>query len=190
MTADGRRLEDRVTARVLLIEPTGRVLLIEDSDPGAPGAPTFWMTPGGALDPGETPAEAALREVQEETGLVLPASALSPPLGERRIRHGYSDRVVEQREVFFAALVEPFEWSHDGLTEDERATVQGMRWWTAEELESTTAMVWPVGLAALVRRLASGDLSVWTEPLSSVEESTVAVATVVPQQRTGVGTPP
>ncbi len=40
-----------------------RLLLARHLDSG------FWATIGGAMDPGETPEEAALRELAEETGL-------------------------------------------------------------------------------------------------------------------------
>jgi 8-oxo-dGTP pyrophosphatase MutT (NUDIX family) len=36
----------------------------------------YWDLPKGVLDPGETPIEAALRELREEAGLVLPAEAV------------------------------------------------------------------------------------------------------------------
>jgi ADP-ribose pyrophosphatase YjhB (NUDIX family) len=44
----------------------GRVLLIERAKPPAKGLFTF---PGGRLEPGETMAEAVLRELAEETGI-------------------------------------------------------------------------------------------------------------------------
>jgi len=37
---------------------------------------THWDVPKGAADPGESPREAALRELVEETGIVLPAERL------------------------------------------------------------------------------------------------------------------
>jgi 8-oxo-dGTP pyrophosphatase MutT (NUDIX family) len=37
---------------------------------------THWDVPKGASDPGESPREAALRELVEETGIVLPAERL------------------------------------------------------------------------------------------------------------------
>ncbi|MEF8799524.1 MAG: NUDIX hydrolase [Halolamina sp.] len=47
----------------LAFDSEGRVLLIQQ--PWADG----WMIPGGALQPGETLAEAAVRELAEETGV-------------------------------------------------------------------------------------------------------------------------
>ena len=46
-----------------VIDDKGRILLIQREDNGK------WAMPGGALDVGETPAEGAVREVLEETGV-------------------------------------------------------------------------------------------------------------------------
>jgi predicted NUDIX family NTP pyrophosphohydrolase len=52
-------------AEVLLIKPGGPFW--RNKDAGA------WMIPKGLVEPGETPAEAALREFAEETGVSLTA---------------------------------------------------------------------------------------------------------------------
>src|SRR5699024_1233176 len=127
---DGRVIEERSTARVLLVNPEGRVLLLQDSDPGAAGTPRFWLTPGGALAPGETTAQAAVRGGAGATALRLPTGQLGRPPRLRHVRHGYSGRGVIQRDVFLASQVEHFEPDHTGFTADERATVQDARWWS------------------------------------------------------------
>lgn len=53
----------------------GRVLLLERA-PGLRGA-GFWAPPGGHLERGESPREAACRECAEELGLALPPEQLT-----------------------------------------------------------------------------------------------------------------
>lgn len=57
-----------VVAGVLLVGGEGRVLL-QHRDANAPSSPNRWGTPGGHIEPGESPLEAVRREVLEETGL-------------------------------------------------------------------------------------------------------------------------
>ncbi|WP_029433952.1 CoA pyrophosphatase [Blastococcus sp. URHD0036] len=48
-----------------------------------------WALPGGRLDPGETPVEGALRELEEEVGLTLPPSSVLGLLDDYVTRSGY-----------------------------------------------------------------------------------------------------
>jgi 8-oxo-dGTP diphosphatase len=53
------------SAAGIVRDDQGRVLLQRRSDTGG------WCIPGGAIDPDEQPAQACVREIYEETGLVV-----------------------------------------------------------------------------------------------------------------------
>jgi 8-oxo-dGTP pyrophosphatase MutT (NUDIX family) len=158
-------------ARVLLVDRADRILLFEDTDPGLPGT-RWWITPGGGIEEGESALQAAVRELREETGAVVAAGELAGPLARRTVRHGYSDVVVVQEEVFFAVVVAPFELDVSGHTAEERLTMTRHRWWTREELSATTEEVWPSSLLSLWERF---DRRAPLVELGEQEESTVPV---------------
>lgn len=143
-----RPLRTRRTARVLLIDDQERLLLFSDSDPGVPGR-RWWITPGGGIDPGETDREAAVRELEEETGLLVAEDDLTGPVMTRTVVHGYSDVVIDQEDVFFVCRVPAFDVSTAGHTEDELLTMAMHRWWTRRALGETDEEIWPAEILDL-----------------------------------------
>jgi 8-oxo-dGTP pyrophosphatase MutT (NUDIX family) len=138
----------RNAARVLLLDPDGRVLLVQGGDPADPEAGTWWFTPGGGLEPGEDARTAALREAFEETGHRV--AELRGPVARRSSVFPFEGRLIEQREQFFVAHVPAFEPTTEGWTELERRALTGLRWWTLDELRATGETVYPASLADLV----------------------------------------
>ena len=65
----------RRVAGVLLVDAAGAILL-QHRDEHAPGDRLKWGLPGGQIEPGELPLEAARRELLEETGLTAGALSL------------------------------------------------------------------------------------------------------------------
>jgi ADP-ribose pyrophosphatase YjhB (NUDIX family) len=62
-------------ACTFLVDPSG-ALLLQLRDDKAPYYPNVWGLPGGAVEPGESPIEAAVRELWEEAAL-RPSAPLS-----------------------------------------------------------------------------------------------------------------
>ena len=98
---------------------------------------TFWCTIGGGINPGETLADAAKRELFEETGLSGDDITWGRSIwyGEHILkRHGIS---LHHKETFVLAHTQQTELSATGFTDEEKSVVKELRWWTFGALEQT-----------------------------------------------------
>jgi 8-oxo-dGTP diphosphatase len=75
-----------LVAACALIDPDGRILLAQ-RPPGRSMA-GLWEFPGGKVEPGETPEQTLIRELQEELGIVVKEACLAPLTFAS---HGYPD---------------------------------------------------------------------------------------------------
>ncbi|MEW2067585.1 NUDIX hydrolase [Streptomyces sp. NPDC007346] len=145
MTAAARRV-----ARVVLLDPDDRILLLHGHEPGDL-ADDWWFTPGGGLEGDETHEEAARRELAEETGVT--DIELGPVLWKRTCSFPFDGRRWDQDEWYFLARTERTATGPQSLTELESRSVAGLRWWTSAELLTTRETVYPTRLAELLRTL-------------------------------------
>jgi len=118
----------RLAARVLLIDEQERVLLLRANV----GEGDVWVTPGGALEPGETAEQAALRELREETG--VENAELSLCVWTRVHHFEWGGKRYEQQERFFVARAPSPLISLDNCGAEELQFLRGWRWWTADGL--------------------------------------------------------
>lgn len=131
-----------------------RVLLLHGFDPSAP-AELFWFTIGGGIDPGEGTAQAAARELLEETGLAVDPADLGDPVWHRIAEFSFDHRRYRQEEDYFLLRVQSFDVSLAGLDTIEQETVVGYSWWDAAGLESAGEAFFPPDLPRLLRALTS-----------------------------------
>ncbi|WNI18302.1 NUDIX hydrolase [Actinacidiphila sp. ITFR-21] len=140
----------RRVARVVLLDPADRILLMHGFEPADPSL-NWWFTPGGGVEGAETLEEAARREVAEETG--ISRLSLGPVLWRRTASFPFDGRAWEQDEWYFLGRTETLDVDTGGHTDLERRSVDGLRWWSCEELLGTRETVYPIRLAGLLRTL-------------------------------------
>jgi 8-oxo-dGTP diphosphatase len=143
-------VKKRQTARVMVFDPVGRVLLIRFVIERSSGTLIFWLTPGGEIEAGESPLEAAARELREEVGLEVP---LTGPDREQRNQFEFEGEMQDNTDYFFHAECAVDAPKLVGFTAQEIKLMNEMRWWSAEEIEASTEQFYPVDLAEWVRRV-------------------------------------
>ena len=152
----------RPAARVVVLDPEGRVLLLGSrlTDPAIPpGDVLFWYTPGGGVETGESLRAAAVRELAEEIGLVADPADLEGPVWFRRHLDTFAGQEIDARETFFLLRDVVHEVDPSGRTELEILGAEPHRWWSAAEIAASGEVFAPERLDELLLELVEGPWS-------------------------------
>lgn len=129
---------ERAAARVLLLDSDDRALLVAH----APDRDrTVWTAPGGGLEPDEEHLAAARRELAEELGV---ETDVGPLIWRRRVTFSFRTVWIDQDERWFVARTHHLDVGSMPLTDPGALRA---RWWSVEELHTTTDELAPAAIA-------------------------------------------
>jgi 8-oxo-dGTP pyrophosphatase MutT (NUDIX family) len=122
----------RESVRVAVLDGERRLLLLRTRDPRRPDE-LWWELPGGGVEAGEDHADAALRELREETGIAV--ESLDRRIGVVETEFEFDGQRYRQRETVFVLLVgqTPEIGRRAFATPVEESAHLGHRWWPADE---------------------------------------------------------
>ena len=147
-------VEVRTAARVILIDPDDRVLLLAARDPA--DGKTVWFVPGGGVEEGETLEQAAARELAEE----VPAAGsvvLAGPIWTRHHDYTWAGHGVSQTEWFFVGrLAIALDAAAIKMDGPESYSFAGARWATLDEIAAWPALIAPRRIAELLAPILVG----------------------------------
>jgi 8-oxo-dGTP pyrophosphatase MutT (NUDIX family) len=135
-------------SRVLLVDQNDRALMFYTRADVATH-PTRWLTPGGHVEPGESHHDAAVRELFEETGLVV--GSLGDPFWSRDFEAEPAPGILRSyHEEWYLHRTRTFEPVDTNWTPEEHVDVEAWRWWSLADLEETADSIEPADLRELL----------------------------------------
>lgn len=150
---------ERQVVRMVVLDADDRVLLFHTREPVAPEFGSWWELPGGGIEPSEDEATAAVRELREETGLIVDTDMVGEGTWRRlaSFRHGANRHV--QHEVVLAIRLSSRRPRVDLANQQshELEVYFDWAWWDIERIvEAQDQVFYPRSLPSCLRPFLAG----------------------------------
>lgn len=151
----------RNSVKVILLNNKNELLLMIQDDPKIKSADSkyhgrFWSMIGGAIEPGETLHEAALREVFEETGIRLKEGDLGPLVWFGEFDLVFKDKPVHLKQSFIVAKTRQDQITLSNLTKEEKEVVETLAWFSLDQIKNSREIIYPIVLPLYLPDILSG----------------------------------
>jgi 8-oxo-dGTP diphosphatase len=148
-------LRIRKAARAIVINDFNEIIMIKHHDKTAanplhPGILEFWIPPGGGVEEYESFEAAAIRELKEETGLII--ESISDCIFKQSLELNFGPELIKSDERFFFARI-PGRPSPTFANAYTTENIVNVRWWSLPEIEASSETFFPIGLAKLMREI-------------------------------------
>ena len=147
----------RKSSRAIVLNKQNQIFLFQYTFDFFAEKESIWITPGGALDEGESFEEALKRELFEEMGIKLTEPAMfvfyRTPLYELK-----DGETVRSEERFYLVRLDETEFSYANWTESENKRMTAGKWWSLEEIKVSGEKFFSEDILGILERLSKGEL--------------------------------
>jgi len=117
---------------------------------------SFWNPIGGTIEENESLEDAAIREVHEETGIVLTYSDLGPIVWYGAFDLVLNGILTHIKQSYIIAKTNEKGVHLENLTDDEKEVVLKLKWFSLKDLYGCEEIIYPVVLLNYVEDIFSG----------------------------------
>jgi len=147
----------RKSSRAIVLNKQNQIFLFRYTFDFFAEKEAIWITPGGALEEGETFEEALKRELYEELGMELtepaPEVFYRTPIYE--LKNG---ETVRSEERFYLVRLEETEFSYANWTESENKRMTAGRWWSVDEIRKSSEKFFSEDAVGILERVSGGEI--------------------------------
>lgn len=147
----------RKSSRAILLNKQNQIFLFRYTFDFFAEKESIWITPGGALEEGESFEDALKRELFEELAMKLTEPGqyvfYRTPLYE--LKNGEK---VQSEERFYLVHYDDEDFSYEGWSESEMKRMTTGKWWSAEEIKASEEKFFSEDVVEILERLSGGDI--------------------------------
>lgn len=150
---------ERDVVRLVVRDSEDRILLFHTRELSVPELGVWWELPGGGIDEGETYLDAAVRELHEETGIIVSPEQVGTPTWRRTAAFRHRDARHLQHEVVCQVRLDgpgP-EVDEAGRFDDEKEDYFDFRWWPIAEVVASKETFYPRHVPGLLTGFLAGE---------------------------------
>lgn len=152
----------RTAARVVLLDSSDRIFLINAIDPYDSAKGDWWEIPGGGMEGNEASEDAVRRELREEAG--VDDAEIGPVIWTQQVEYDFAGMHFAQDEFLHIARWTGTEQKPLQLEYFEALAFRGAYWWPLDELLAAEGIkTLPPRLREFLPAIVGGDIP--SEPI-------------------------